>query len=174
MKQNVTIKIVLVCLSIWSCEKNTNLEPIKPYNGPMIEIDKVETLYTDSSTLRIKLTAPKEYEFQNGDREFPKGEKVEFYDENGKPSSVLTSNYGKFDKEKNVYVVRDNVVIKNLVENKKLSTSELNWNPVTEKVYTDKFVVIETPEEILKGDGLTANQEMSNYKILNPTGIFLK
>jgi LPS export ABC transporter protein LptC len=168
------ISIVLLCLCMWACQKNTTMETIKPYNGPMIEVNKVETLYTDSSTLRIKLTAPKEYEFQNGDREFPEGEKIEFYDENGVPSSVLTSNYGKFDKEKNIYIVKNNVVVKNLVENKKLSTSELYWNPLTEKVYTDKFVVIETPEQILKGDGLTANQQMSTYKILNPHGVFLK
>jgi LPS export ABC transporter protein LptC len=145
-----------------------------PYNGPMIEINKVETLFTDSATLRVKLTAPKEYEFKNGDREFPEGEKIEFYDENGVPSSILTSNYGKFDKEKNIYVVKDNVIIKNLVENKKLTTSELNWNPITEKVYTDKYVVIETSDRILYGDGLTANQQMSAYKILNPRGIISK
>jgi LPS export ABC transporter protein LptC len=150
------------------------METIKPYNGPMIEVNKVETLYTDSSTLRIKLTAPKEYEFQNGDREFPKGEKIEFYDQHGVPSSVLTSNYGRYDKEKNLYFVRDNVIIQNLAEKKKLSTSELNWNPATEKVYTEKYVVIETPDQILNGDGLIANQEMSNYKITNVKGIFFK
>jgi LPS export ABC transporter protein LptC len=159
---------------LWSCEKSKTMEPIKPYNGPMIEVNKVETLYTDSATLRIKLTALKEYEFQNGDREFPKGEKVEFYNGEGVASSVLTSNYGKYDKEKNVYLVRDNVIITNLLEHKKLTTSELYWNPITEKVYTEKYVVIETPDQIINGDGLIANQDMTNYKLTNVKGIFLK
>jgi hypothetical protein len=53
-----------------------------------------------------------------------------------------------------------------------LSTEELNWDPQKQIVFTDKFVVIETPTEILKGEGLEANQNFTKYKILKPTGVF--
>lgn len=63
-----------------------------------------------------------------------------------------------------------NVIVKNLAEGKSLKTEILNWNPLTEKVYTEENVTIQTPEDILWGKGLDADQRFEHYKIREPKG----
>ena len=53
-----------------------------------------------------------------------------------------------------------------------LNTEELHWNTSKGDVFTDKFVRIETEDQILTGVGLTAKQDFSRYVIKNPQGIF--
>lgn len=162
--------VAMLCFS--SCFKDQSHDTVVNYEGPFVELDNVETFYSDSAVLRMKLKAPKQLELQNGNREFPNGLYIEFYDEGGIKSSTLTSNSGTYKKEENIYVVRGNVIIVNLEEKKRLNTEELFWNPETKKVNTNKFIRIESPEEILTGTGLDATQDFSSYTIHNPKATF--
>jgi hypothetical protein len=47
----------------------------------------------------------------------------------------------------------------------------LVWNEKIQKFYTEKFVKITTPTQIIYGDGLESNQNFSEYKIINIKGI---
>ena len=172
MKAFLQLLLVLL-LTATACKKRPD-EQLIPYNGPLIEVDSVETLYSDSAILRVRLTAPKEYEFQNGNREFPKGLNIVFFNEHGVKSSTLDANTGYYDKEHDIYTARGNVIIKDLLENKKLNTEELHWNPQQDKIYADTNVSvrIQTPTEILIGKGLVTNQNFTKYKILHPIGSF--
>lgn len=142
------------------------------YKGPLITLRQLETFYSDSAQLKIRLSAPLQEEFENGNRIFPKGINIIFYNKDTLPGSTLVARKGFFEKATQKYTVTGNVVVENKIEGKKLSTEELNWDPAKQMVFTDKFVVIETPTEILKGEGLEANQNFTKYKILKPTGIF--
>lgn len=170
MKPGIFFVCVACLCVLYGCKNGDQVEALQPYKGALIEVDDVETLYTDSSRLKIRLTAAKELEFDNGNREFPKGINIEFYDENQVKSSVLTANHGKYNKEQNLYTVTGNVIIRNLAEGKSLKTEILNWNPLTEKVYTEENVTIQTPEDILWGKGLDADQRFEHYKIREPKG----
>lgn len=155
-------------------KETKSIEEMKPYDGPAMVVDNVETLYSDSAIVRVSLKAARQIELQNGDREFPNGVFLQFYDEQGDPSSTLTANTGKFVKETNLYTVTGNVEIVNPVKQEKLKTELLNWDPKIQKIYNDTttFVTIQTPEEILTGKGLVASEDFSSYKILNPVGVF--
>ena len=63
------------------------------------------------------------------------------------------------------------VVINNKRDGKKMSTEELFWSPATQKIYTDKFIIIETASEIIQGEGMDATQDFSSYTIRTVTGI---
>jgi LPS export ABC transporter protein LptC len=156
-----------------SCGKK-KLEEIVPYNGPLIEVDNVVTLYSDSAVLRVRLKAPKEFEYQSGNREFPKGVDIEFFDNRGVKSSTLVANTGYYDKGRDIYTVTGDVKINSVQEHKKMNTEELHWNPHLDKIYTDDsvFARIETPEEILTGRGLVTNQQFTKYKFKDPAGVF--
>ncbi len=147
------------------------------YDGPITEIDNIETVYSDSAEVKIILKADKQIELQSGDREFPKGLLVEFY-EDGHVKTTLTSNFGRHYKSSNRYMVSGNVVITDSVEGKKMNTEELFWLPDEDRVYVekDKQVIVTTKDGVLHGKGLEANQNFSSYKILNPTsdGITIK
>jgi hypothetical protein len=51
-----------------------------------------------------------------------------------------------------------------------LRTELLTWDESTQKIYTDKFIRITTPEQIILGDGLESNTEFTEYKIFKIRG----
>lgn len=135
-----------------------------------MEADSSTILYSDSAVVRIKIEAPKQYEFENGDKEFPKSIFIEFYEPDGSLSSTLAANKAFYIKETNLYHAVGDVEVIGYLEPQKLNSEELYWNPESEEIYTDKFVKIETEDQISTGTGLTAKQDFSTYRILNPQG----
>lgn len=165
-----------ICLALMmtACFKShhTIEEMQERYTGPVIEVDTVETWYSDSAQLKIHMTAPKQLELQNGNREFPEGLYVQFYkDSTQQTPSYLKANYGILLKNQNLYKVSGNVIVENPIERKKLTTEELFWSPITKKITTKEQVIISTPNEIIKGVGMEANQDFSSYTINQVTGI---
>ena len=57
--------------------------------------------------------------------------------------------------------MRDSVVWQS-VRKEHLTTDELTWDERRQKVFTDRFVVITRPGEILYGRGFEANQDFTN------------
>ncbi|HLF35426.1 MAG TPA: LPS export ABC transporter periplasmic protein LptC [Cyclobacteriaceae bacterium] len=140
------------------------------YNGPLLELNNVETLYSDSSVVRLKLNAKKQLEFDNNDREFPEGIHFEIYDTDGSLSSIISSDYCYYYHETDLWRALRNVVVRNVKSGDQLNTEELFWEQKKELVYTSKFVRIETEDEILMGEGLRAKQDFSWWTILNGKG----
>lgn len=163
--------VFLLSLLVWSCKKGD--EMVKPvnYKGPISETHNQVTVYTDSAIIKLKLSAPLEQDLQNGDILYPKGLYITFY-EDGVPTSMVSAKYGKYDKAKDQYFVRSNVVVKNTVKNEQLNTEELYWNKQKRNIFTDKFVRITSAEEVVTGVGLTANEDFSNYKLDKFSGSF--
>ena len=165
--------VFLLCI-VFSCkEEAPSMEEMKEYTGPLMEIDSLETLYSDSSVLRVRFNTGKQLEYVNGDKEFLNGVKIEFFNEKGEFEAVLTSQKGYQDKQSAIYRVIGDVVVQNLKEKKSLHTEKLFWDSKSKKIYTTEFVKIQTPKEVLTGEGLEAAQDFSKYKITKPTGIFL-
>ncbi|MCS6822275.1 MAG: LPS export ABC transporter periplasmic protein LptC [Microscillaceae bacterium] len=167
--------LALLCAYIWgSCQMQNNkqLKDMPKYEGAIITTQNLKTAFSDSGKVKIRMEAPLQEEFADGNQVFRKGVVLNFYDQYHQNYARLTANYGKFDKAKNQYTAIGNVIVQNLKENKKLNTEELHWTPANQKIFTQKFVTITTPDEILKGEGLEAQQDFSFYKILRPTGTF--
>lgn len=167
---NKILFFIILPLAFCACGENVDVNSVKPYEGPLLEISNMETLYSDSAVVRVRVKAKKQLEFENGDSEFPEGIFIEFYDVNGKVSSTLEANHGYFNKKEKLYTATGDVEVNSYEKDEKLNTEELHWKQDKEEIFTDKFVRIETDEEILLGEGLTASQDFSTYKILKPTG----
>jgi LPS export ABC transporter protein LptC len=159
-----------------SCEKKDSTATKKMvYQGPTVEVNDVLTLISDSAKLQIRLTAPLEQTFETGDQVYPKGVKVIFYGDGGRTIvNTLSGKYGKFEKSKNLYVVRGDVQVKNEQKQQKMNTEEVFYDKPKAQIYTkpDMDVRVETLTEVLTGQGLTANQDFSRYRILKPVGVF--
>lgn len=169
-----TSLVPALLLTAVGCQKQ-DADPNKKvlYKGPLLESDNVEELMSDSAKLQIKLTGPLEQQFENGDMRYPKSVKVTFYEKDGKTiKNTLRGNYGKYDKAKNLYILRGDVRVKNEEKQQSLKTEELYYDRLKGTIYTDKFVNIQTPTERLEGYGMTAAQDFSRYTILKPTGVF--
>ena len=140
------------------------------YEGPLSQSDSIKVYYTEKEVLKTILQAKKLLEFQNGDREFPEGIYIEFYDGNGKLSSTLRANTAYFFKEENKWRGRGKVEVVNIEKQQQLNSEELFWKPDTKKIFTDKFVTITDKEDVIYGTGLMADQDLSNYSLKNTSG----
>lgn len=135
--------------------------------------EDVTILYSEHGKLKARLFAK---EFIRNEVAKPpftdmkKGLKVEFFNDSLKIESVLTARYARYyEKQENV-LIRDSIVVVNK-KGERLNTEELIWNQSIRKFYTEKFVRITTPTQVMFGDGLEANEDFSWYEIKNPKGI---
>ncbi len=171
MYRIVFFTLLIVAIVACSDKQLSNEKFVEPYKGPMMTAKNINTIYSDSGYKKVNLQAPLQLLLQNNDREFPEGIYVEFFDKGKNPKAILTSNYAIFYKDKNLYKISGKVIVDNKDQGKKLSTEELFWSPINKKIYTDKHILIETPNEIIEGNGLDADQDFSSYSIRNPIGI---
>ncbi len=132
----------------------------------------VEILYSDSAVVRVRVTGAVLHNFVTRDdprQEFPEGIKLEFLEPDMSVKSVLTAKSAIRRQEKGKIIARDSVVL-TTIKNEKLETAELIWDEKTAKIYTDKFVKVTKPGEVIYGFGLEAEQDFSYWKIIVPKG----
>ncbi|MEN0005969.1 MAG: LPS export ABC transporter periplasmic protein LptC [Bacteroidota bacterium] len=158
----------LLC-SFWACENDmSEVRALQEKMQPGIETAReVEILYSDSAQIKVRIEG--ETMLTHLDRSYPRQEFtdgiwVEFFDEEGAISSTLAARYAVRQEKLGKITVRDSVVWKS-VEQDKLETEELIWDEKSKKVYTNKFVVITRPDEIIYGHGFEADQDFSNARI---------
>ncbi|MBV6439465.1 MAG: LPS export ABC transporter periplasmic protein LptC [Haliscomenobacteraceae bacterium CHB4] len=142
-------------------------------NDVAIEVGRdVEILYSDSAIVRVRVTGPLLHNYtdrENPRQEFPAGVKITFLEKDLSVRSTLTAKTAFRYQEKGKIIARDSVI---LISSKqeKLETEELIWDEKTAKVYTEKFVKVTKPGEIIYGYGLEAEQDFSYWKITVPKG----
>jgi LPS export ABC transporter protein LptC len=94
---------------------------------------------------------------------------VNFFDEDGTITSTLTSDRGEVDDETQDLSGYGNVVIEG-DDGTILETEEIHWENATERIFTEVYVKITSPEEIIEGYGLESDAALSNYTIYRVTG----
>ncbi len=156
------------------CSDKSDALPQLTYTGPLVETENVITLLSDSARLQIKLTAPLEQRYENGDLLWKKSVRVEFYAKDGTLVNTLAAKYGKMEAAKSLYILRGDVRVDNEIKQQHLRTEELFYDKAKGQIYTDTatFVTITTPYERLTGYGMTAQQDFALYSIKRVTGTF--
>ena len=167
----MTRYFLLLCFFGWNCTGTDTKEPLE-YKGPLSEFEDVELYYSENEKVKVKMLADLLYEFESGDREFPKGVYMEFYNEFGILESTLTANHAYYFKKDDQWRGRGKVEVKNIEKNEQLNTEELFWSPKDKKIFTDKFVTILRQGDVIYGEGLEANEDMSDYVIKKPAAEF--
>lgn len=126
--------------------------------------------FTDSGIVKAILKAGHIAAFEASKQtQLDSGVHVDFFDEHGVHSSVLTSRTGKVDENTNnleaignVVVVSDSGVV--------VETEKLFWDNQRQLIHSDEFVKITSPKENLQGHGFESDQNLKNYKIFKVTG----
>jgi len=141
---------------------------------PDISGENVETVYIDSSVIRLKITAPKLVRFTRVPEpyyEFPEGIHVYQYDHQKNVIAEVSSRYAHYNEAKRLWTLRKNVIAKNLQKNEQLATEELFWDEIKGIIYTEKFVAITNPNGVFYGEkGFEADQQMEHWKLKGSKG----
>lgn len=171
-------KLIVLCicciLGVLACDnlKKDTRQSFTSDDTMVEQCRDVEILYSDSAIVRVRVTGPLLLNYTERDNprhEFPEGVKIEFLAPNLSIKSTLTAKTAVRRQEKGEIIARDSVVL-TTAQQEKLETEELIWDEKTAKVYTDKFVKVTKPGEVIYGFGLEANEDFSYWKILVPKG----
>lgn len=124
---------------------------------------------SDSGMLVARLTAPVMRSVDDRDSamlEFPKGFVAMMY-ENGDtaPVSMIRGDYGVNYERKELICVKHNVVVQNIETQETLETETLFWNQRKKKIYTSNFVKITSPDRVIYGDSMTADENFTRREI---------
>lgn len=161
-------------LILISCDAELSEEAEKTvYNGPLRTLEDANIFHSDSGLVKAKVFASKILYLQNEDREAPEGFFTTFFEKDGSKSATLEADYAYYSKKEERWRAQGNVIVNNIQNQETLRTEELLWDPQTGDVSTEKFVKIETPEEIITGTGLEAKQDFSSWSIKAPEATFI-
>ncbi len=167
MLRNAFLLLLTLALFVLTSCEDAERKEILTYDGPQREVENIEYYNSEHGKVTVKMTADVVFEYQNGDREFPKGVAIEFFDEVGNIASTLKANHAFFFKEENKWRGQGKVEVKNMKQHEQLNTEELFWFPKDRNIKTDKFVTIRQQDNVIYGEGLEAKQDLSSYTILN-------
>ena len=177
MIKKIFLAPVLI-LFLFSCGKeNADIE--HTFDEDQVRYEEaldVSMVYSDSAVLRVEVSGPRMLRYLDRDnprQEFPDGIKVVFYSTNGGASSTMTADVAtRYDKTNEIHI-RNNVVWESY-SGERLETEELIWQERKEKVYSNRFVKIQKPDEVIYGYGFEANQEFTEWTINAVEGEFLR
>jgi LPS export ABC transporter protein LptC len=131
-------------------------------------------LISDSGIIRYRANAAEWLVFSKAAEPywyFPEGLYLEKFDTLFQAEATIKSDTAYYYQKKELWKLVGNVEIKN-PEGEYFETSELYWDGIEEKIYSDKFIRIEQKDQIITGIGFESNQNMTKYKIFNSSGIF--
>lgn len=157
----------------WSCSNSEEkLQKFAASREMQNETGRNVTLiYSDSAVIKVKIAAPLMIRTpgENPVTDMPEGIRALFFNADGRQSSILTANRAVQYPKKGIMEAHGNVVVVNELGDT-LYTEKLVWVESEERVYSDQYVRIIRPDEIIYGDGLESNQNFTKYKILNIRG----
>ena len=159
-----------------SCENDMKVIEQLSGNGKIMPSEtsvNLNLLYTDSGKMQFRLKAPSMEHYVIGVKdpysEFPKGVYIEYYDDLNRVKTILKSNYAiRYDNSKKmearykVEVVNENGEV--------LKTEKIIWDEEINIIFTDEYVEIKTKKEVIKGKGMEANQDFSQWEIKEVSG----
>lgn len=176
-KSTVALLAVLFSFSalLSSCENEVKeVQKLSRDERIPMEIQKDFLLqYSDSTFIRMELTAPLAESYPQLDipqREFREGIFVRFLDGYGNESSTLKADYALQLIDKDLWEARGDVVVTNK-KGERLNTEKLFWHSRKEIIYSDEFVKLTTPTQIIEGKGFQADQDFTEYEINEVSGI---
>lgn len=174
MKKSIAILSLGIAVLFFSCK--SDIEKVKEFsdlqNQPNMIAEGFEMLYSDSTVIRYKLNTPKLINMEDADPpylEFPEGVHIEKFDTKMQITASISADYAKRFTKENKWEAKNNVVAVNS-NGDTLKTEQLTWDEKKEKIYSKEFVEIISPDRIITGIGLEADQDLTSWKIPNLKG----
>lgn len=145
-----------------------------PETFPTMRTIDVSTTISDSGYTRYHITSPLWLMFEEA-REphwnFPGGIFVIQYDNDMKETGTFTADTATFWSQKKLWRFDRNVRMRNIAGDRFL-TEQLFWDQNSRKLYSDSFIHIERSDRVIEGVGFESDENMTDYTISHPMGIF--
>jgi LPS export ABC transporter protein LptC len=159
-----------------SCNRS-NIEKINAItselHAPSLAVTNTEIIFSKHALIEVKIISKQINQYVDVEEpytEFPEGLFVQFYDSTQTVTSSIKANYCIYDQTKKLWTAENDVVAVS-DEGDTLNTEFLIWDEIKGKIYSDTYVRITNSDGIIHGTGFEANQDLSDIKIKNTTGV---
>lgn len=170
----VAVAAVLVNSACSDDKTGTISIPANPETFPTMRTVNVSTLISDSGYTRYHLTTPLWLMFEEAKEphwNFPDGLFIVQFNDSMQENGIFTADTATYLSQKKIWRFDRNVRMKN-VAGDRFVTQQLFWDQTTRKVYSDSFIHIERADRTIEGYGFISNENMTDYTIRRPSGIF--
>jgi LPS export ABC transporter protein LptC len=98
-----------------------------------------------------------------------RGVRVTFYNENGEEASVLTSREGTYDRDNGDMTAKDDVVVANRSEGRRLETSVLYYLRPEDRIWSDKHTkMIYADGTVVEGTAFESDSRIEQVNLDSP------
>ena len=139
---------------------------------PVQTVEDMFVVQSENGVLQMRMEADIMERYQNDSMSyelFPKGLSVFGYNEEGLLETEITADHVKMEKDDSEkWEAYGNVVVKNIINQEVMETDTLYWDRKNEKIYTDCYVKMYSPDGYMQGYGMESDQRARNSIILRP------
>ncbi|MCF0175845.1 MAG: LPS export ABC transporter periplasmic protein LptC [Bacteroidales bacterium] len=164
-----------VAFVVYSCQRKLEVADEDMTDTPVMTVDSMYVIQTENGKIQMRMEADIMERYQRGDtltfELFPKGIAVYGYNEDGLlESEILADNakHSKFRDGRESWSAFGNVILKNVMNQEIMETDTLYWDQKNEKLYTDCYVRMYSPDGFMQGYGMESDQKAKNSVILKP------
>ena len=164
-----------VAFVVYSCKgKLAEAESINIKETPVQIVDDMFIVQSKNGKMQMRAQAPlmEKYERDSLKYElFPEGFFVYGYTEEGLLETEIVADNAKHMKHDNgeeSWSAFGNVVVKNLIKQEVMETDTLYWDQKNEKIYTNCYVRMYSPQGFMQGYGMESDQRARNSIIFKP------
>lgn len=173
----ITCLALVATIGFGGCKEDGKLgvaSRIDPKKMPSMSTVNVATLISDSGITQYKIVSPLWNVYDEVDTpywNFPKGVYLQKFDRKFKVIASVAADSAKFFRLQNLWKLDGNVELRK-EPGELFLTQQLFWDQRRNRLYSDSFIHIETPDRMLEGHGFESNDRLTKYSIRKPTGIF--
>lgn len=166
-----------LCVPFAACRKERKTAiaaSLRPESMPTMSTVNVSTLISDSGVVQYKIVSPLWQMYDEIDTpvwRFPKGIYLQKFDRAYRQVASIAADSATYFKYERLWRLDGHVEIRKAPADL-FMTEQLFWNERRGTVYSDSFIHIETATHVLEGHGFTADDRLTSYRVVRPTGIF--
>ena len=166
---------VAVAFVVYSCKgKLAEAESINIKETPVQIVDDMFIVQSKNGKMQMRAQAPLMEKYERDSLKFelfPEGFFVYGYTEEGLLETEIVADNAKHMKHNNgeeSWSAFGNVVVKNLIKQEVMETDTLYWDQKNEKIYTNCYVRMYSPQGFMQGYGMESDQRARNSIIFKP------
>jgi len=165
-----------VAFVIYSCDRNQSSdESVNKDEIPVQSVDNMFVVQTENGVLKMRMESDRMERYVNDTSTyelFPKGFSAFLYEEEtGKLETTIFSDKAKhikYNKGDEIWQAFGNVRIRNEINDETMETDTLYWDRDKERIYTDCYVKMYSPDGFMQGYGMESDQSANNTIIHKP------
>ena len=176
LRHLLPVAFVLLILSV-ACREEKKVDVaagLNPAKMATMTTKNISTLISDSGVIQYKIVAPLWQVFDEVDTPywfFPKGLFLQKYDPYFQVIATVAADSARYFKNQRLWRLEGHVEMTKMPKDLFLS-ERVFWDQRQGRIYSDTFIHIENATHVLEGTGFVSNENLTQYRILNPEGIF--